>query len=77
MAIVRVDLPDTNNNELVGWGWVAMNGDYEELTVSNGKSGETLWFHVCDTKKIVIHKTEIKYWLKALTEAEKYFEEDV
>ena len=77
MAIVRVDLPEPNNNEPVGWGWVAMNGDYEELTVSNGKPVETLWFHVDDTKKIVIHKDELDHWIKALKSAKKYFKENV
>lgn len=72
MAIVRVDAP-IDGEEIVGWMWENINREVETLTVLGP---ELLQFSLNDIDKIQIDKLEIDYWLKALTAAKKYFEEN-
>ena len=71
MAIKRVDVEE-QEEEVVGWSWKDINNGVETLTVS----GPYIVLNVSseDAPVHYIFKTEIKHWIKALKEAEKYFE---
>lgn len=53
-----------------GWYWKSFIGEAsEQLTVD----GDTLLFSVDDEDVYVIHREDIEFWVKALSEAQKYF----
>ena len=69
MTIKRVDI-DNDISEEVGWSWKGCQDDIETLMVC----GRVLDFESENGDEIRIDKSEIGYWLKALTEAKKYFD---
>ena len=72
MAIVRVDL-SSGEEEEIGWSWLSINGDEESIIVT--ASTNSVQFNSMDTGAIhYIAKKELPYWIKALTEAQKYFD---
>ena len=70
MAIVRIDLEEVSDD--VGWSWKDVQGYDEQITVS---SKDTLEFSSEATgRSYEIALEEIPKWIKALTEAQKYFD---
>lgn len=71
MAIVRVDT-DTDSEE-IGWSWSDFNGDIEKIVVIY--TDRSVVFSA-ETHRVehYIRQDEIQHWIKALTEAQKYFD---
>ena len=72
MALIPVD--DIYDSR-IGWSWHDINGDIEILEV-DGLDDEFLQFtQQASGVDLAISKEEIKYWIRALTKAQEYFDE--
>ena len=71
MAIVRVDTEESEDEE-IGWSWKDVDGYYEQIVVD---TEDTVEFRSENTGRChYISRSEIPYWIKALTEAHKHFD---
>lgn len=71
MAIVRVDTEESEDEE-IGWAWKDIQGYDEQIVV---ETEDTVEFLSESTGRChCIARSEIPYWIKALTEAKKYFD---
>ena len=71
MAIVRVDTEESEDQE-IGWSWKDVQGYDEQIVVD---TEDTVEFQSENTGRChCIARSEIPHWIKALTEAQKHFD---
>lgn len=74
MVIKRVDVEEEQDH-LIDWSWENCNGDVEKIILRDKK-----WVGLYNAAEIhthIFHYEELKHVIKALQNAEKWFEENV
>jgi hypothetical protein len=71
MAIVRVDTEESEDEE-IGWSWKDVEGYDEQIVVASEDTVEFLSEYT--GRSHCIARAELPHWIKALTEAQKYFD---